>query len=127
MNQFDFFYADLKKNFLIDKNKIINEIKPYLDVSLETGPSLRYKNLYANNIEVTYFTDSEEIINGKIKGYSVLSLTESDLKYSKFGFNSLRQNMFNYHWLWKKNLHYTKSIIDQMPFKKYFIVKLIWP
>jgi hypothetical protein len=125
MRKLNFFYADLKK-FPFDRARLLNEITPYLKTSLETGPSEKYKKLYAPNIDITYFREDQKIINGQVKGYSVLSLTESDLKYSTFGFNSLRENMINYKWSWKKNLEYTKYVIDQLPFLNYFIVKLIY-
>lgn len=124
MRPLNFFYCDLKKTFEVNTNLLLEELFPYISDSLETGPYVKYKNLYANDMDITHTTD-EKIIKGKLKGYSVLSLTETDLQYSTYGFNVLRKVMHNHEWKWKKNLNYTKQIVDSMPFKKYYIVKLI--
>ena len=121
MNKFFLASLDIGK---FDKERMYQEIHPYLKLSLETGPEKRFKDRYADDVDVTYFENTGKIVKGTKAGYSVLSLTTSDLKYSEYGFNYLR-NMKGFNWKWRENLDYTKSVVDSMPFKSYSIVKII--
>lgn len=127
MQQLPYFYANLKKNIDIDKTRIISECQHYINESLEVGNHISFKEKYANDIDVTYVNDFGRVTKGTVPGYKVISLTYTpEIKNSIWGFNFLRKNMSNHNWIWRDGLEYTKYIIDSMPFKNYYIVKLLF-
>ena len=127
MQQLDYYYASLRKPCVIDTERILKECEPYFDQMLEVGNNLVFKKQYANDIDVTYSDEKGKITQGSVPGYKVISLTYTpEVRNSGWGFNFLRKTMMNHTWYWRDGLEYTKSILDQMPFKKYYIVKLLF-
>lgn len=112
--------------FQFDWDRMAAEVLPYKAEMFESGPSRRYKEEFAPDVDVTYF-EGTEVVKGSVHGYSVYSLTHSpDLKGSGYGLNHLRPMMGAYDWEWRPGLEYTKKVVDSLPFEWYSIVKVIY-